>query len=183
MTALRFFVAGKPQTAGSKTAVPMGARLGVIEAGSKESRARKRSWRGDLRDAALGALDDRERLSGAREFTGPLALTVVIVRRRPSAQMGSGRNAGVVKAWALDVLPVERPDTLKIVRAAEDALTGVVWPDDSRLVKHRLFKAFGDQAGLSWDSEGLFIVVEPVEGYAGPRVALVGAVNDRRAAA
>jgi hypothetical protein len=156
--------------------------MGVIEAGSKESRARKRSWRGDLRDAALGALEDRERLSGAREFSGALALTVVIVRRRPSAQMGSGRNAGIVKAWALDALPVERPDTLKIVRAAEDALTGVVWADDSRLVCHALYKAFGDQAGLSWDSEGLFIVVEQVQGFSGPRVALVGRANDRRSA-
>lgn len=166
---LAFFVPGKPQTAGSKTAVPMGGRMGVIEAGSKDSRARKRTWRGDLRDAASRAMGDSAwvGLTGA-----PLCLTVVIVRKRPSSHMGTGRNVGVVKDWARPLLPVERPDTLKVVRAAEDALTAWCWTDDSQLVEHRLYKAFADQVGMPVVVEGLHISVAPCREYAGPRLHL-----------
>lgn len=166
MSGLSFFVPGKPQTAGSKTAVPMGARMGVIEAGSKTSRARKRTWRGDLRDAALRA--------GAEQWLnyGPtaLSLTIVIVRKRPRDHMGTGRNAGLVKDWARPLLPVERPDTVKLVRAAEDALTGVLWADDAQIVEHELYKAFADQVGFAPTVEGLWIAVEPAADYAGPQL-------------
>lgn len=168
MTLLAFFVPGKPQTAGSKTAVPMGAHMGVIEAGSKDSRARKKTWRGDLRDSALTAL------AGAadRPFDGPLELTVVIVRKRPSQHVRAGRLAGIVKDWAELLLPVQRPDTLKQVRAAEDALTGILWLDDSQLVRHVLHKAYADQVGLPAGVEGLYIAVDDVEGYSGPQLHL-----------
>lgn len=168
---LVFFVPGKPQTAGSKTAVPMGARMGVIEAGSKESRARKRTWRGDLRDAASQAMGDAAWV-GLRA-AAPLSLTIVIVRKRPSSHVGTGRNAGVVKDWALPLLPVERPDTVKLVRAAEDALTSWCWADDSQIVHHSLFKAFGDQVGLTPLTEGMFVSVAPELGYMGPQVRFV----------
>jgi Holliday junction resolvase RusA-like endonuclease len=162
---ISFFVPGKPQTAGSKTAVPMGSRMGVVEAGTKESRARKKTWRGDLRDAATDA-------HGMALLDGPLTLTIVIVRRRPSAHVGTGRNAGVVKGWARGLRPVERPDTVKIVRAAEDALTGYLWIDDSQIVEHRLFKAFGDQVGLPPVVEGLYVSVEETWSYGGPSLVL-----------
>lgn len=174
---ISFFVPGRPQTAGSKTAVPMGARMGVIEAGSKESRLRKKTWRGDLRDGAL------EALAGAGEhgafalkpFDGPLELTVVIIRKRPSAHISSRRNLRTVKEWAELLLPVQRPDTLKIVRAAEDALTGVLWLDDSQIVRHHLHKAYADQVGLPNGLDGLYIVVDEVAGYSGPQLNLEAA--------
>jgi Holliday junction resolvase RusA-like endonuclease len=167
---LRFFVAGKPQTAGSKTAVPMGARMGVIEAGSKQSRARKRTWRGDLRDAALNAMEE----AAAGMFVGePLDLTLVIVRPRPSAHLRTGRNAGIVKDWAVSLQPVQRPDSTKIARAAEDALTGVLWTDDSQVVHTDAWKAYGDQCGLSYAAEGLFVAVKLAPAYGGPQLSLV----------
>lgn len=166
---LQFFVPGKPQTAGSKTAVPMGARMGVIEAGSKESRARKRSWRGDLRVAASRALAANPGFLPERE--SPLSLTLVIVRKRPSVHMRSGAHAGCVKPQAIGLQPVQRPDTVKITRALEDALTGVVWADDSQIVKHHLYKAFGDQAGFLASSEGVLVSVSVVASYVGPRQA------------
>jgi Holliday junction resolvase RusA-like endonuclease len=171
MTPLAFFVAGKPQTAGSKTAVPMGARLGVIEAGSTHSRARKRTWRADLRDAALTAA---ENTSGTDYdlYTQPLAVTFVIVRRRPSQHMRTGQHTGQVKDTALGLQPTQRPDSVKIVRAAEDALTGVIWQDDSQIVRHTIHKAFADQIGLAPLVEGLFVHVSPSDGYMGPQLDL-----------
>src|SRR6516225_2685784 len=101
MTALSFFCPGRPQTAGSKTAVPTKAGLRVLEAGTKESRARKKTWRGDLRDAAQLALSmqaGRPVLVKSPVFRDePLYLMLAIVRRRPSAHLGTGRNAAVVK--------------------------------------------------------------------------------------
>ena len=166
-----FFVPGKPQTAGSKTAVPMGARMGVIEAGSKDSRARKRSWRGDLRDAASRAMDKNGGgWTGLASGSYPLSLTVVIVRKRPGSHLGTGRNAGTVKDWARPLLPTGRPDTVKVVRAAEDALTGWTWLDDSQIVEHRLYKAFADQVGMPPLMEGLYIAVTVASAYTGPRL-------------
>jgi hypothetical protein len=170
----------------------MGARMGVIEAGSKESRARKRSWRGDLRDGADRAISD---LTSPFWVDGvpqpwplpavPVSLTVVVIRKRPSDQMRSGRFAGLVKPAAIAEQPVQRPDTVKIVRACEDALTGVVWVDDSQIVEHRLYKAYGDQVGFLPTTEGLLVIVAPAGPYAGPVVAVAETAlsDDRRAVA
>jgi Holliday junction resolvase RusA-like endonuclease len=167
MTSIRLFVPGRPATAGSKTAVPMGARMGVIEAGSKESRARKRTWRGDLRDAALNALREEKLDWGAGD---PLELTVVIVRARPAAHLRTGRNAGIVKEWAAQDRPVQRPDATKILRAAEDALEGYLFADDAQIVKQTVYKVYGDHCGLTPAAEGLLIMVDRANGYLGPTI-------------
>lgn len=112
----------------------------IVESGDRKA---KTTWRGDLRDAAEAAM-----VESAFPMPAPddaLALTVVIVRKRPSAHLRTGRNAGVVKDWALGLRPTSRPDTTKLVRAIEDALTGILWRDDSQVVEHRLHKVFGDQ--------------------------------------
>jgi Holliday junction resolvase RusA-like endonuclease len=36
----------------------------------------------------------------------------------------------------------KRPDVLKLARAVEDALTGIVWRDDSQIVSERLWKGW-----------------------------------------
>jgi Holliday junction resolvase RusA-like endonuclease len=167
VTTIRFFVAGKPQTAGSKTAVPMGARMGVIEAGSKESRARKRSWRGDLRDAAMNAMKERDLGWAAGD---PLEMTLVIVRTRPSAHMRTGRHAGAVKEWAGHLRPVQRPDATKVLRAVEDALEGYLFSDDAQIVKQTVYKVYGDQCGLTAAAEGLLVIVDRANGYLGPAI-------------
>ena len=164
---IEFFVPGRPQTAGSKTAIPTAAGARVIEAGSRQSRLAKRSWRGDLRDGANNALDRYQQLDGVEwNRLLPMTLIVVIVRKRAATHL---RSNGAVKDWAQDLLPVQRPDTVKQVRAAEDALTGVLWADDSQLVEHYLFKAYGDQCGLTTGAEGMLVQVRVCDSYRGPR--------------
>lgn len=145
---LSLFVPGKPATAGNKSAFPfkrpdgsLGVR--VTEGRTGASREHARSWRDDLRSAATAAAE-REgwEMPGAKAH---LSLTVVIVRARPKGHMGTGRNEGVVKPALIERRPVERPDTLKLVRAIEDALTGILWHDDSVFCDHDLRKRFGDQ--------------------------------------
>lgn len=153
---LEFFCPGKPQTAGSKTAIPgkgPGGRPLVVESGN---RAAKRTWRGDLRDAAGEAI---RRHPAWWPTDKPLAVTFVVVRKRPSGHLRSGRWAGLVKDSCVGLRPVQRPDTSKLVRAAEDALTGVVWLDDAALVEQHAFKAYGDQVGQGVRDEGMFVRV------------------------
>lgn len=168
---LVMWVSGSPQTAGSKSAFmnPLTGKAIVTESGTKASKARKRTWRGDLRDAGEFARGRDWGVDGP-VADRPFYVLFVLVRSRPSDQMRSGRHAGVVKDWALDLRPVKRPDALKMARAAEDALTGVLWLDDSQIVEEHLSKAFGDQVGLDPRAEGLLMVAREVTGYQGMTV-------------
>jgi hypothetical protein len=150
---------------------------GQIESGTNESRAAKKTYRGDLRDAAaraIDAVDDPRAEDGvARLWPTDRALEVVFVfvMRRPGAHLRTGWSAGEVKPWALQVRPAVRPDAVKLARAAEDALTGVVWVDDSQIVDERLHKVYADQAGpLSVQSEGVLVSVRETRRYSGPLV-------------
>jgi Holliday junction resolvase RusA-like endonuclease len=166
---LVMWVPGKPQTAGSKTAiVKPGQKARVIESGSDESRARKRTWRGDLKDAGDHARGEQWGLSEPTDVA--LDVLFVFVRSRSSDQLRAGRSSGMVKEWAIGLRPVKRPDALKLARAAEDALTGVLWLDDSQIVSERLEKVFGDDVGLDPRAEGLLMVVRQARGYSGPKV-------------
>jgi Holliday junction resolvase RusA-like endonuclease len=40
------------------------------------------------------------------------------------------------------------PDTLKLARAVEDALSGIVWVNDSRIVDERIRKRWGDRSAV-----------------------------------
>lgn len=140
--ALSFFVPGRPQTAGSKSAFQnkVTGKIIVTESGD---RVAKKTWRADLRAAAEAAAE-RE----GWQIPGPdaaLHLTIVIVRARPKGHMGSGKNAGIIKDSRRAVLPVARPDLTKLERAIEDALTGILWRDDSAVCEKATRKVFGDQ--------------------------------------
>jgi hypothetical protein len=102
---------------------------------------------------------------------GPLRVSMVFVRNRPAGHFGTGRNAGKMKDGRQALRPVQRPDALKLARAAEDALTGWLWADDSQIVEEHLYKAFPDQVGLQAGSEGLLMSVEAAGEYRGPRLA------------
>ena len=77
-------------------------------------------------------------MKGRPPLTGPVELIVTICRPRPKANYNS---KGLLKLSVPDY-PTTRPDTLKQVRAIEDAMTGIVWNDDSQIVEHRLRKMF-----------------------------------------
>ena len=76
-----------------------------------------------------------------------LEVSFRFVQVRPRGHFGTGRNAGVLKASAPPA-PGTRPDGLKLARLAEDALTGIVWVDDSRIVRHVIEKAYGSGPGV-----------------------------------
>jgi hypothetical protein len=143
---LDFWVPGKPQTAGSKSAIPgkgPGGRPLVVDSGD---RVAKRAWRADLRAKAEDSVFEVDAPAGPWPTGEPLAVVFTFVRRRAKSHYGSGANAAVLKASA-PRWPTTRPDALKLARAAEDALTGILWADDAQIVDERLEKVFGDAEG------------------------------------
>lgn len=135
---IMFAVYGTPQTAGSKKAF-------IVNAGKPHQRAivtddntKSRSWKDQVAQAAGLAMAG----AGRSLYRGPLDVTFTFYRRRPKGHFGSGRNAAVLKASA-DRWPITKPDVLKLARAAEDALTGVVWHDDAQIVRELLVKEYG----------------------------------------
>lgn len=121
-----FTVVGTAQSQGSKRAFwKAGMRHAVIvEDKQKETKA----WRGNV---AKAAIEQCGHLLGGRLIEGPCRLFVTIFRPRPASAKRSVH------------FPATKPDTVKLVRAIEDALTGVLYVDDSRIVDHVLRKRFG----------------------------------------
>jgi Holliday junction resolvase RusA-like endonuclease len=81
-------------------------------------------------------------MNGAALMDGPLQLTAHFVVPRPKGHHGA---KGSVRPSA-PAYPITRPDTTKLLRALEDACTGILWRDDSQIVSQFAFKAYGEPA-------------------------------------
>ncbi len=143
MVRVEFQVVGKPATQGSKKAMPIYGKGGrpVMKDGRMltrvvEDNPRLAEWRQEVAAAA-------RRVYEGPLLTGAIFLTLVFERPRPKGHYGTGRNAGRVKASA-PPYPTTKPDSVKLARAVEDALTGVLWQDDSQVVDHIIRKRWGD---------------------------------------
>ena len=84
--------------------------------------------------------------------TYPLKVTMTFYRPRPIAHY---KADGTVKP-GMPAAPTQRPDVLKLARAIEDALTGVIYEDDSSIVEEHLFKKWAPTREL----EGVEVVIE-----------------------
>lgn len=147
-----FGVSGQPRPAGSKNAVPLGRRndAGVFIPYTRpdgtpivnqrdSSGERGANWRADIRQAVAAALEQAHELCD-----GPLAVRTTFYIARPKGHYGSGRNAGVLKdAAAAYPHQSKLADGDKLSRALHDALTSVVWIDDSRVCECWWSRAYG----------------------------------------
>jgi Holliday junction resolvase RusA-like endonuclease len=142
----RFEVLGKPQPGGSKTAfvIPNTKRAVVVDANKN-----LKPWKAAVQEAA------REQTPRWWEgpLEGPVYLSLIFVRQRPKHHFGTGRNEQVLKDSA-PRYPTGRPDTTKLTRGLEDALTGVAWKDDAQIVTQVCLKRYADPG------EGERVVVE-----------------------
>ena len=138
-----FFVADTPRSGGSKVGFvnPKTGRVIVQES----SVSKNKEWRAVVCHFAYHAYH-------GELLDGPLRVTFEFHRVRAKSHYGSGRNAGALKPSA-PIRPDRRPDTVKTTRSTEDALTGIIWTDDARIVEHILRKRWGP-------IEGCRIIVE-----------------------
>jgi Holliday junction resolvase RusA-like endonuclease len=137
---LRFTVEGTPQPGGSKRAFnhPKLGRAVIVDANDKKLRP----WRKAIQEAARAAVGDQQ------PATQGLDVTMIFYAPRPKSHYRTGKSTSHLlrpdapRAWT------SRPDALKLARAAEDALTGIVWRDDAQIITERITKLYGSPARL-----------------------------------
>lgn len=136
---ISFFVPGLARTSGSKSSF-YNKKTGktIITAANPK----QKDWQ------AVVSVFAKQEFGDQTPWPGPLAATMIFVRTRPKGHFGTGRNDGVLKAWAVKKYPTGKPDVLKLGRAVEDAMNGVVYVDDSQIVAERLEKRYGDSPGV-----------------------------------
>lgn len=114
-------------------AAPQGSKRHVGNGRMIESSKKVAPWRQDVKFAALAAAGE---LPGWAPLDGPLAVSMTFTFPRRKGHFGTGRNAARLKPSA-PLRPDRYPDLSKLARSTEDALTGVVWADDARVVEYR----------------------------------------------
>lgn len=143
------FVEGKPATQGSKRGIPFKKRgsdgLGVRLI---DDNPRTKEWRRHVRDTVRETWDKPS-------LSCPVFLSCTFWLRRPKSHYGTGRNANKQRDHA-PLFPTTKPDSLKLARAVEDALTGLCWIDDSQVVQHTIRKRYAMRGEL----EGVFIYMQ-----------------------
>jgi Holliday junction resolvase RusA-like endonuclease len=132
MGELRFTVHGIPQPAGSKRGFYNHKTGRVIVTDDAKN---SRPWKAQVTDAAAQAMH------GAELLDGPLILGLEFYMPRPKGHFGKrGLRPSAPTA------PTVKPDLLKLARAVEDALTGIVYRDDAQIVREILDKFYGEPA-------------------------------------
>ena len=128
---------------GGKPVIKNGRVLTVVRNANDDLQ----NWRNQVAEAVLGEYVQQPPDAGGVVpplMQGPVGLRIVFLKPRPKGHYGTGRNAGKLKESAPE-WPTTRPDTLKLARAVEDALTGVIWQDDSQVVAHDMAKRWGER--------------------------------------
>ena len=133
---IEFRVYGVPAPGGSKKAFYI-KKLG--RAIVTDACKRNKPWRADVAAAAMEAYQ-------GPLLTGPINLTVEFIMPRPKYHYRTGRGAGEMKPDA-PCKHIKRPDVDKLSRAVMDALTKVVWLDDSQVCDKTVSKRYGERPG------------------------------------
>lgn len=133
---ITFFVPGTPAPGGSKRAF-INRRTG--RAIVTDDCKRNKPWRERV------AWTAREHYDGA-PISEPLSVMWTFVMPRPKSHYRTGKHAGELRSDA-PTYHTKKPDATKLVRAAEDALTGIIWTDDSVIACQTAIKIYGDTPG------------------------------------
>jgi len=131
----KFFVHGRAAPAGSKSAFRIGGRT-VVAPASKYSKP----WMEVIHYRCLEEFDEI--------ILGAVFLVTEFVLQRPKAHHISSKRSNGLKAKFLDSDMLSVPDCTKLVRCVEDAMTGVVWKDDSQVIEQRNIKRYAGPGEL-----------------------------------
>ncbi len=135
---IQFTVLGIPQPAGSKRAFPFHKKNGKLGVAVSDSNPKARDWKHAVASAAVESASHL----GPSVLEGPLFVVMQFVLPRPK---GHFKKNGELTGSA-PPRPITRPDTQKLARGTTDALTGILWRDDSQIVVEHLTKHYGEPA-------------------------------------
>lgn len=134
MSTFRFFAAGIPAPKGSTRAFIRGGR-----AVTTHDCAKTKPWQAVIAYAAQAA--------GVTPMDGPLEIGLEFYLPRPASHFGKRGLRPSAPRW-----PGVKPDLDKLIRASLDALSGVGYGDDARIVRVEAEKRYcpdGAPAGVS----------------------------------
>lgn len=124
---LHIFVRGVPKPSGSKSGFPYRDKAtGKTRVRMVDACKTRKPWMNAV------AAEARCQHQG-RPVKGPIKLSMAFYMPRPKSHYGTGRNAGVLKASAPRE-HLQKPDRTKLLRCCEDALTGILWVDDTQVI-------------------------------------------------
>ena len=129
-------------------AVPQGRSRAVVTSKGVHvyDPKRSRDWKAYFRMAAM-------KFKPEQPLDGPLALSVSFFLPRPKSRPKR------------DTWPDRKPDLSNLLKAVEDAMTGVFWRDDSQIVRAVQVKRY---AGAY--SPRVYVEVGPVDDYYWPEL-------------
>lgn len=146
MNELTFFVPGIPAPGGSKRAfgIKKGGvytgRFVVTEAGGDKTK----HWRASVGQAAAGAVLMEPKFESF-PLTGAIELLLLFRLVRPKSHFKTGHPFLKLGSPARHII---RPDVGKLARATQDAMKGIIYRDDSQIVKETHSKIYSaDQSG------------------------------------
>lgn len=134
-----FFVPGIPIPKGSAKAFMLkGMKHPVV---MQDNNERQRPWASAIGYAA-------QQTGIELQKSGAIALKLTFYMPRPSAHYRAGDRSKGLKVTA-PLYHTKTPDLDKLVRCVKDALTGVVWHDDSQVARFPdVAKVYGDNPGV-----------------------------------
>jgi Holliday junction resolvase RusA-like endonuclease len=141
---ITFDVIGVPKPGGSKTAFynkKLGRAL-VVDA------CKNKDWKNSV--AIAGSIEMKRR--GFPIMAGPLLVKFQFRLPRPKYHYD---KKGMVKPQFVAACHVKTPDVLKCARSTEDALTKIVWIDDSQIIEETITKRFAGEPGATITVEDL----------------------------
>lgn len=132
---IEFFVQGRAVPGGSKTYYPSKTpgKKGHMAPANKKTKP----W------MAIVAAYAREAHSDLL-IIGPVKLIIEFRRLRPKGHYLKD-GVSLSKAGREKPYPTPKPDLTKLVRSTEDALTGIIFKDDSQVVKQEMSKVYVDR--------------------------------------
>jgi Holliday junction resolvase RusA-like endonuclease len=145
---ISFTVYGLAQPGGSKRGFIVNGRAVITDANAKV-----KDWRTQVVNAAVDA-----KPMGAPLLDGPLCVTMRFYRPRPAGHYLA--NGCLSKTGRETTAPATRPDVLKLARAVEDSLSGILWRDDAQIVEEHLYKHYGEPARVEVQITGVPVLAE-----------------------
>ena len=138
---ISFFVPGIAKPAGSKRGFPIkDKRTGKTRVVITDDCKTSGDWKADVKAFAAQAYQ-------GELLTGPIHLSLGFRIGRPKSHFRTGKRSHELRDDA-PLWVTKKPDVLKLARAVEDAMTGVVWVDDAQIAVETLSKLYGDTPGV-----------------------------------
>jgi len=125
---MQFVIPGRPQQRGSKRAFPIKKKDGRIGVAVADMNARSTDW---MHWAKLCVMQKYYGLP----IDGPIGIRLEFFFARPKSHYRSGKYSDCIKDSA-PLYHVYKPDLAKLIRCAEDAMTGILWKDDCQVCQY-----------------------------------------------